>query len=87
LRKVGQTLKRSQYLTQYNTKNVSLLVNSQHLNEEQVMIQDMAYEFAKDRLMPNAAEWDEKKHFPKDVFREAAEMGFAGIYTSEDVGG
>lgn len=37
--------------------------------------------------MPNAAEWDEKKHFPKDVIKEAADMGFAGIYVREDVGG
>lgn len=37
--------------------------------------------------MPNAAEWDEKKHFPKDVIKEAADYGFAGIYVKDDVGG
>src|SRR5262249_29158719 len=36
---------------------------------------------------PKAAEWDETKHFPVDVIREAAALGFAGIYVREDVGG
>ena len=57
------------------------------LTEEQVMIQDMAKRFAADRLAPNTAEWDEKKHFPIDVIKDTAELGFAGIYVGEDVGG
>ncbi len=55
--------------------------------EEQVLIQEAARKFADDRLKPHAAEWDEQKIFPVDVMREAAEMGFAGIYTRDDVGG
>ncbi|XBQ15859.1 MAG: isobutyryl-CoA dehydrogenase [Oceanicaulis sp.] len=57
------------------------------LTEEQALIQDAARRFAEDRLKPNAAEWDEKKHFPVDVLKESAELGFAGIYTRDDVGG
>ncbi len=57
------------------------------LSEEQALIQDAARKFADDRLKPHAAQWDEDKHFPVDVLREAAEMGFAGIYTREDVAG
>ncbi|PWE17979.1 acyl-CoA dehydrogenase [Marinicauda salina] len=57
------------------------------LSEDQTLIQDAARRFADDRLKPNAAKWDEEKIFPVDVMREAAELGFAGIYTSEDVGG
>jgi alkylation response protein AidB-like acyl-CoA dehydrogenase len=57
------------------------------LNEEQVMIQDMAKRFAADRLAPHTSEWDETKHFPVDVIRETASLGFAGIYVGEDVGG
>ncbi len=34
-----------------------------------------------------AAEWDEKEHFPVDVMREAAQLGFASIYVKSDVGG
>ncbi|GGE37088.1 acyl-CoA dehydrogenase [Marinicauda pacifica] len=57
------------------------------LSEEQALIQDAARKFADDRLKPNAAKWDEEKIFPVDVLKEAAEMGFAGIYTRDDVGG
>jgi len=57
------------------------------LNEDQVAIQDAACAFAEGQLAPRSAEWDEKKHFPVDVLRQAAELGFAGIYVNEDVGG
>lgn len=57
------------------------------LNEDQVAIQDAARAFAEGQLAPHSAEWDEKKHFPVDVLRQAAALGFAGIYVSEDVGG
>ncbi len=57
------------------------------LNEDQVAIQDAARAFAEGQLAPHSAEWDEKKHFPVDVLRQAAELGFAGIYVNEDVGG
>ena len=57
------------------------------LTEDQALIQDAARRFAQDRLKPNAAEWDEKKIFPVDVLKESAALGFAGIYTRDDVGG
>ena len=57
------------------------------LTEEQEAIQEMARRFAGDELAPHAAEWDENKYFPVDVIRKTAELGLAGIYTREDVGG
>ena len=57
------------------------------LNEDQVAIQDAARAFAEGQLAPNSAQWDESKHFPVDVLRQAAELGFAGIYVNDDVGG
>ncbi|ACL94877.1 isobutyryl-CoA dehydrogenase [Caulobacter vibrioides] len=57
------------------------------LNEDQVAIQDAARAFAEGQLAPHSADWDENKHFPVDVLRQAAELGFAGIYVNEDVGG
>lgn len=47
----------------------------------------MAYGFAKSELEPNAAEWDRTKHFPMDVYKKSAELGFGGIYVSEEWGG
>jgi alkylation response protein AidB-like acyl-CoA dehydrogenase len=57
------------------------------LSDDQIAIHDMASGFAAERLAPRSAEWDEKKHFPVDVLREAAGLGFAGIYVQENVGG
>jgi alkylation response protein AidB-like acyl-CoA dehydrogenase len=47
----------------------------------------MALNFARERLAPNALEWDETCHFPVDVIRETAELGMATIYVPEDKGG
>jgi hypothetical protein len=57
------------------------------LTDEQQAIQEMAQRFAAEELAPHAAEWDEKKHFPVDAIKKSAELGLAGIYTREDVGG
>ena len=57
------------------------------LNEEQRAIQEMALDFAKERIAPHAAEWDETCHFPVDVIRQSAELGMATIYVPEDKGG
>jgi alkylation response protein AidB-like acyl-CoA dehydrogenase len=57
------------------------------LTGDQRAFADMARDFARDRLAPSALAWDEKKHFPVDVLREAAALGMAGIYCREDLGG
>jgi alkylation response protein AidB-like acyl-CoA dehydrogenase len=57
------------------------------LSEDQTAFRDTARAFAHARLLPHAASWDEEKHFPVDVFRAAADLGFAGIYTKEEHGG
>jgi alkylation response protein AidB-like acyl-CoA dehydrogenase len=57
------------------------------LSEEQRAFQDMARGFAEEQLAPHAAEWDEQCHFPIAALREAAKLGFAGIYAGEEHGG
>ncbi|MEZ5654534.1 MAG: acyl-CoA dehydrogenase family protein [Sphingobium sp.] len=57
------------------------------LSEDQRAIQDMAQRFTADAITPHAAEWDEKHVFPRDVVKAAAELGFGGIYVSEESGG
>ncbi|MGN6514927.1 MAG: isobutyryl-CoA dehydrogenase [Rhizomicrobium sp.] len=57
------------------------------LTEDQRAIEDMARRFAAEKLAPYAAEWDATEHFPVDVMREAAGLGFGGIYIKSDVGG
>ena len=58
-----------------------------NLTEDQRAIEDAARAFAVAELAPHSARWDEEGHFPVDVMRKAAELGFAGLYVREDVGG
>src|SRR6201997_4813873 len=57
------------------------------LNEDQIAVRDMARSFAAEKIAPHALRWDEEKHFPVDVMREAASLGIGGIYIGDDVGG
>ena len=57
------------------------------LSEERRAIQDMARSFAAERMAPQAADWDRDETFPVETLREAAALGFGGIYVRDDVGG
>jgi alkylation response protein AidB-like acyl-CoA dehydrogenase len=57
------------------------------LDEDQIAVRDMARDFAAEKIAPHTLRWDEEKHFPVDVIREAAGLGMGGIYIREDVGG
>jgi alkylation response protein AidB-like acyl-CoA dehydrogenase len=57
------------------------------LSEDQRLIQKTARDFATASLAPFAAKWDEEEIFPIPTMREAAALGFAGIYVKGDVGG
>ena len=57
------------------------------LTGDQREIQDLARKFTADRITPFAGEWDEKHIFPRATIKEAAALGFAAIYVSEESGG
>ena len=57
------------------------------LTDEQRALRETAAAFAAEHLAPHALEWDQAKHFPVDVLRKAAQLGFGGLYLPEDVGG
>ena len=57
------------------------------LTDDQREIQDLARKFTADRITPFAGEWDEKHIFPRATIKEAAALGFAAIYVSEESGG
>ncbi|MGA9956391.1 MAG: acyl-CoA dehydrogenase family protein, partial [Bradyrhizobium sp.] len=50
------------------------------LTEDQIAVRNMARDFAAEKIAPHAIRWDEEKHFPVDVMREAAKLGIGGIY-------
>lgn len=57
------------------------------LNDEHCAFRDMAAEFARNKLLPNADSWDEQHYFPIEILREAAQLGMAGMVAREDIGG
>jgi alkylation response protein AidB-like acyl-CoA dehydrogenase len=50
-------------------------------------LREVALAFARDKLAPHAQEWDEARHLPVDVLREAAGLGMAALYVREESGG
>ena len=57
------------------------------LTEDQRAFQATARQFARDEMAPNARDWDEGEIFPVPQLRDAAALGFGGIYVKDDVGG
>jgi alkylation response protein AidB-like acyl-CoA dehydrogenase len=57
------------------------------LTEDQRAFREVAHNFAAERMAPHAADWDERSIFPVVALREAAKLGFAGLYVRSGSGG
>jgi alkylation response protein AidB-like acyl-CoA dehydrogenase len=57
------------------------------LSEEQTAIFDMAYAFGQEHIAPHARDWEAQGTIPKDLWPQLGELGFAGLYVSEESGG
>jgi alkylation response protein AidB-like acyl-CoA dehydrogenase len=57
------------------------------LTDEQQLAQRTAHDWARDRVLPLAAEIDEKSAVPRELVREMAQLGFMGIDVPERWGG
>ena len=57
------------------------------LSEEQTAIFDMAYAFGQERIAPHARQWEADGTIPKELWPDVGELGFGGLYVSEDAGG
>src|SRR6056297_2541909 len=57
------------------------------LSEEQTAIFDMAFAFGQERIAPHARDWEAQGTIPKDLWPEIAQLGFGGLYVSEEAGG
>src|SRR5688500_19656952 len=57
------------------------------LTADQIAIRDMVRGFAAEKIAPFATKWDEEKTIPRDVLKDAAGLGLAGITVREDQGG
>ncbi|MBM2291164.1 acyl-CoA dehydrogenase family protein [Sulfitobacter pseudonitzschiae] len=57
------------------------------LTEEQSAIFDMAYAFGQDNIAPHARDWEAQGTIPKELWPQVGELGFGGLYVSEESGG
>ncbi|QBY00700.1 acyl-CoA dehydrogenase [Rhodophyticola sp. CCM32] len=57
------------------------------LSEEQEAIFDMAKGFGADHIAPHALTWEKQGSIPKDLWPKLAELGFGGLYVSDENGG
>lgn len=57
------------------------------LTEEQRMVRDMAREFSRQELAPNAARWEEAGWLDEAVTQQMGELGFLGMVVPEEWGG
>eukprot|EP01119_Soliformovum_irregulare_P008372 TRINITY_DN21497_c0_g1_i1.p1 TRINITY_DN21497_c0_g1~~TRINITY_DN21497_c0_g1_i1.p1 ORF type:complete len:421 (+),score=110.31 TRINITY_DN21497_c0_g1_i1:30-1292(+) len=74
-------------LRDHSRRDYSIPNPNWQLGEDQIALRDMALRFGEEKMEPHAKKWDEEEIFPVDVLKEAASLGFGGIYTREDVGG
>ncbi|MDQ6767241.1 MAG: acyl-CoA dehydrogenase family protein [Candidatus Eremiobacteraeota bacterium] len=57
------------------------------LTKDQKAVRDMVAAFAQREIAPHAAQWDESRTFPLEVFTKLGELGIMGMFVSEKYGG
>ncbi|OIQ45166.1 MAG: acyl-CoA dehydrogenase [Roseobacter sp. MedPE-SW] len=57
------------------------------LTEEQTAIFDMAHAFGQENIAPFARQWEAEGTIPKELWPQVGELGFGGLYVSEETGG
>jgi len=57
------------------------------LSEDQKHFIQTARLFARNEMLPHAAQWDAEGIFPVAVLKKAADLGFCGLYSTEECGG
>jgi len=58
-----------------------------HETEQLALVRESAREFAKTYIKPYVMDWDERQHFPVDLFHKMGEYGFMGVLVPEEYGG
>jgi len=55
--------------------------------QDQQELMETVTRFARERIAPHVQEWDEREHFPIDLFHEMGELGLLGVLVPEAYGG
>jgi alkylation response protein AidB-like acyl-CoA dehydrogenase len=56
-------------------------------SEDQLLLRRTVREFAEREIAPHVSELDEKQEFPREILRQAGELGLLGIIFPEEYGG
>jgi alkylation response protein AidB-like acyl-CoA dehydrogenase len=56
-------------------------------NDNQVMVGQMAKDFAEKNIRPYVMEWDEAQIFPVELFKKLGDLGMMGVLVPEEYGG
>lgn len=75
------------YLKAAHSSSAGAFAATHGLTDTQLEFHNLATDFANAEFAPHAAQWDEEKMFPEAALQKAAELGFAGLFVSEDAGG
>jgi len=57
------------------------------LTDDQTQIRDMVRGFAAEKIAPYAAQWESERAIPRQILKEAADLGLAAITVREESGG
>lgn len=57
------------------------------LSPEQRMIQESVRKFARERILPNARQWDLDQKFPRELLNDMGRLGYLGVPVPEEYGG
>jgi alkylation response protein AidB-like acyl-CoA dehydrogenase len=57
------------------------------VSENQLMVGQMAKDFAEKHIRPHVMEWDEEQHFPRELFNKLGELGMLSVFVPEEYGG
>lgn len=63
------------------------MAKSIYFTEEHELFRQSVRKFAETRLRPHADEWERNQHYPLELFKEFARMGYFGIRYPEQYGG
>lgn len=57
------------------------------LTSEQKVLKETVRSFAEEQIRPHVPEWDERCHFPRELYERMADLGFLGVIFPEKYGG
>ena len=57
------------------------------LTSDQRLMRDSIRDFAQREILPHRLKWDEKQHFPRELFSTMGELGLMGVLVPEQYGG